>query len=90
MLTAKEAFDIASEKYAWMFNLIEKAAKNQQYALVLDYRLDKNLQEYLENLGYKVEDISIPRFGETPYGYTNEIVGELTRIKISWEWTEQK
>lgn len=89
MLTAKEAYNIASESYGWIFNLIEEQAKQQRFNLILDCKLDANIIKYLKDLDYKVEDVSIIRYEETPYGCTNKIVGEVHRTKISWEWMEQ-
>lgn len=84
MLTAKEAHALASEEYGTIWTLIERAAKQNRFSLDIDTRLDEKLVKYLKDQGYKVEDLSIPRFEETPYGYTNNIIGEIVRIRISW------
>ena len=84
MLTANEAHNIAAAPYAYWNTLIEDAARQQKFEVELDTRLTPYTKEYLEDLGYGVEDISIPKYEETPYGYTDKIICYLYKVKISW------
>lgn len=84
MLTAEKAHRIAADPYSYWNTLIEDAARHQKFELELDTRLTPHMINYLENLGYGVKDISVPKYEETPYGYTNKIIGQLNRVRISW------
>ena len=84
MLSATVARAIAENPYTYVYDRIEEAAHNHQFQCIFDHYLDSEIVDYLMCLGYKVEFKQEDIFGETPYGYTNEIISSKFKTIVSW------
>lgn len=84
MLTAEEARKIALDSNIYVYDRIEDAAHNGQFQVIFDHQLDSEVVDLLRILGYRVKFNQEDIFGETPYGYTNEIISCKFETVVSW------
>jgi len=88
MLTAKEAKDISENPISWLESHILKEARKGRTSLVLDFSIPPEYESLLGKLGYTVTQIQEDIFGETPYGYTDEVIS--CKFKTIIQWTDPK
>lgn len=84
MLTAKEAKNISENPIAWLEPYILKEARKERTSVVLDFSLSPEHESLLWKLGYNITQIQEDTFGDTPYGYTSEVVSCKFRTIIQW------
>lgn len=85
MLTAKEAKEISENPIAWVETYILREARKGRTSVVLDFSLLPEHESLLCKLGYTVTQIREDTFGETPYGYTDEVINCKFRTIIQWK-----
>lgn len=84
LLSAREARNLAKSPLFQLMHQIKECAYNGGFEITLDYKLDKDIINFLNDYGYKIEYESVPIYDDTPYGVRYNIIGYKDNTIISW------